>query len=97
MVLDSEPSSPSDAGPPPASLAIDLLGAGDEPPKTLAAAAYDALVYFTPAWAKFVAFAAPQLVLLPFTQGMMFSLGLYLGRTVLVRPLMAKLRIRQYS
>lgn len=49
----------------------------------------------SPYWLRNTAFGLSQLVLLPFTQGLSFALGLYLGRTLLMRPLMAKLRLRQ--
>ena len=49
----------------------------------------------TPVWVRNVSFALTQLVWLPFSQGVFFALGLYLGRTVLVRPLMARFNFRQ--
>lgn len=48
----------------------------------------------TPVWLRNVSFSVAHLVALPFTQGLMFALGLYIGKTMFVRPLMARFRIK---
>lgn len=48
-----------------------------------------------PAWLKNITFGTTYLVALPFTQGLMFALGLYIGKTMFVRPLMTRFRLSQ--
>lgn len=43
-----------------------------------------------PDWIRSLSFGSLHLLVLPFTQGVFFSLGLYFGRTRLVQPLMSR-------
>lgn len=50
----------------------------------------------TPLWIRNISFGSLYLIWLPFAQGAMFSLGLYFGKVMLVRPLLSRLRLREY-